>query len=105
MTSRPRTPHPFQIREAASPADHHADMLRAVETAIVLDDRASSARPTLARLRARAEGFNMTLISHQDGSGLLIRPFTVRVEPSDIVRFATLAEAKRLLDREGGAGA
>ena len=44
-------------------------------------------------------------MTHQYCSGLLIRKFTVRVEPSDILPFETPAEAKTLLDLEMEAGA
>ncbi len=88
------------------PADHYTDMLQVVERALDEDGRDDCVgRPTLRQLRAQAEAAGVTLVTHQYCSGLLIRKFTVRVEPSDILPFETPAEAKILLDRERGAGA
>lgn len=86
------------------PADHYADMLQVIEAALEEDGYlACAGRPTLRQLQAQAASADLTLVTRQDCSGLLIRKFTVRVEPHDILPFETLAEAKTLLDLEMGA--
>ena len=81
-------------------------MLQVIERALDEDGRDECAgRPTLWQLRAQGDARSVTLVTHQYCSGLLIRKFTVRVEPSDILPFETPAEAKTLLDLEMEAGA
>jgi hypothetical protein len=59
-------------------------------------------KPSLnrAQLEAQASALNSALVTFQDRSGFLLKRFTVRTEPDDILPFKTLEEAKAVLDRE-----